>query len=210
MSESLRRELMIFGVDVIIVAPGNVATPIWDKAEAVDDTPFDNTPYAPALARSRAMRSKAAGRACRRRGSAKRSRPRSPPPAKDTLYRCARSDPEPDGRDLAEAHRGQHDRASAGAEVVGAPRDVLFIPRRRRIRKRGDDATVPAGSQLTDARPRFRLGVVLPKPPFPPLIVPMLLSVVIAPAFPTPAPPGALEPPIPPLIVPLLLSVVIV
>ncbi len=36
MSEALRRELMIFGVDVIVVAPGNVATPIWDKAEAVD------------------------------------------------------------------------------------------------------------------------------------------------------------------------------
>jgi NAD(P)-dependent dehydrogenase (short-subunit alcohol dehydrogenase family) len=51
MSEALRRELMIFGVDVIIVAPGNVATPIWDKAEAVDNTAFDNTPFAPALAR---------------------------------------------------------------------------------------------------------------------------------------------------------------
>jgi NAD(P)-dependent dehydrogenase (short-subunit alcohol dehydrogenase family) len=53
MSESLRRELMVVGVDVIIVGPGNVATPIWDKAEAVDITPFDNTPYAPALARFR-------------------------------------------------------------------------------------------------------------------------------------------------------------
>jgi NAD(P)-dependent dehydrogenase (short-subunit alcohol dehydrogenase family) len=53
MSEALRRELMIFGVDVIIVAPGNVATPIWDKAEAVDNTPFDHTPFAPALARFR-------------------------------------------------------------------------------------------------------------------------------------------------------------
>ncbi len=51
MSEALRRELMIFGVDVIIVAPGNVATPIWDKADALDTTPFDNTPFAPALAR---------------------------------------------------------------------------------------------------------------------------------------------------------------
>ncbi len=51
MSESLRRELMIFGVDVIVVAPGSVATPIWDKAEAVDNTAFDNTPFAPALAR---------------------------------------------------------------------------------------------------------------------------------------------------------------
>lgn len=33
-SESLRRELRLVGVDVIIVAPGSVATPIWDKAES--------------------------------------------------------------------------------------------------------------------------------------------------------------------------------
>ena len=53
MSEALRRELMVFGVDVIVVAPGNVATPIWDKAGAVDNTSFDNTPFAQALARFR-------------------------------------------------------------------------------------------------------------------------------------------------------------
>ena len=33
-SESLRRELRLVGIDVVIVAPGSVATPIWDKAEA--------------------------------------------------------------------------------------------------------------------------------------------------------------------------------
>ncbi|HEX2593146.1 MAG TPA: SDR family NAD(P)-dependent oxidoreductase [Rhizomicrobium sp.] len=49
MSESLRRELMLFGIDVIIVAPGAVATPIWDKADAVDVSQFANTPYATAL-----------------------------------------------------------------------------------------------------------------------------------------------------------------
>jgi NAD(P)-dependent dehydrogenase (short-subunit alcohol dehydrogenase family) len=49
MSESLRRELMIYGIDVIIVAPGTVATPIWGKADAVDITPFAKTPYAPAF-----------------------------------------------------------------------------------------------------------------------------------------------------------------
>ncbi len=51
LSEALRRELMMFGVDVIVVAPGNVATPIWDKSVAADDGQFANSPYAPALAR---------------------------------------------------------------------------------------------------------------------------------------------------------------
>ena len=50
MAEALRRELMIFGIDVIIVAPGAVATPIWDKAEAVDVQQYDNTPYTKPLA----------------------------------------------------------------------------------------------------------------------------------------------------------------
>jgi NAD(P)-dependent dehydrogenase (short-subunit alcohol dehydrogenase family) len=46
LSESLRRELMLFGIDVVVVAPGAVATPIWDKAEEFDTTPFETTPYA--------------------------------------------------------------------------------------------------------------------------------------------------------------------
>jgi short-subunit dehydrogenase len=49
-SESLRRELMIFGIDVIVVAPGAVATPIWEKADQIDTTRYDNTPYAAAMA----------------------------------------------------------------------------------------------------------------------------------------------------------------
>jgi NAD(P)-dependent dehydrogenase (short-subunit alcohol dehydrogenase family) len=53
LSESLRRELMLFGIEVIIVAPGTVATPIWDKAESLDVTPFADTPYARALERLR-------------------------------------------------------------------------------------------------------------------------------------------------------------
>src|SRR5215472_9550129 len=48
-SESLRRELMLLGIDVIVVAPGAVATPIWDKAEQVDVSRYANTPYANAL-----------------------------------------------------------------------------------------------------------------------------------------------------------------
>jgi NAD(P)-dependent dehydrogenase (short-subunit alcohol dehydrogenase family) len=44
-SESLRRELMLYGIDVIIVGPGSVATPIWDKAEQVDITLYAGTDY---------------------------------------------------------------------------------------------------------------------------------------------------------------------
>ncbi len=47
-SESLRRELMLYGIDVIIVGPGSVATPIWDKAEKVDLSMYENTEYAEA------------------------------------------------------------------------------------------------------------------------------------------------------------------
>ena len=53
LSESLRRELLPFGVDVVVVAPGAVATPIWDKADETDTTRYANTVYAPALERLR-------------------------------------------------------------------------------------------------------------------------------------------------------------
>jgi NAD(P)-dependent dehydrogenase (short-subunit alcohol dehydrogenase family) len=53
LSEALRRELMIFGVDVIVVAPGNVATPIWDKSAVGGAGQFADSPYAPALARAK-------------------------------------------------------------------------------------------------------------------------------------------------------------
>ncbi|NIJ40811.1 hypothetical protein FHS78_001087 [Parvibaculum indicum] len=45
MSEALRRELMLFGIDVIVVAPGAVRTNIWDKAEEIDVAPYANSPY---------------------------------------------------------------------------------------------------------------------------------------------------------------------
>ena len=35
LSDSWRRELMLYGVDVIVIQPGSIQTPIWDKASAV-------------------------------------------------------------------------------------------------------------------------------------------------------------------------------
>ncbi len=51
LSESLRRELLLFGIDVIIIGPGAVVTNIWDKAEAADTRYLAGTPYAASAAR---------------------------------------------------------------------------------------------------------------------------------------------------------------
>jgi NAD(P)-dependent dehydrogenase (short-subunit alcohol dehydrogenase family) len=53
LSESLRREMMLFGIDVIIVAPGAVKTPIWSKAEEVDISAYRNSPFFPSLEKIR-------------------------------------------------------------------------------------------------------------------------------------------------------------
>jgi len=50
-SQSLRRELMLYGIDVIVIGPGAIATPIWDKAEQNDLQRYANTDYGPTVAR---------------------------------------------------------------------------------------------------------------------------------------------------------------
>lgn len=49
LAESLRRELLLFGIDVVIIGPGFVATEIWDKTEQLDLSAYSGTPYAASL-----------------------------------------------------------------------------------------------------------------------------------------------------------------
>ncbi|MBT8492800.1 MAG: SDR family oxidoreductase [Deltaproteobacteria bacterium] len=45
MSDALRRELMLFDIDVIVIGPGTVASAIWDKPSANDVDGVVGTPY---------------------------------------------------------------------------------------------------------------------------------------------------------------------
>ena len=45
LSDSWRRELLPFGVDVVVVEPGSVRTPIWDKVAALDIAAVRGTAY---------------------------------------------------------------------------------------------------------------------------------------------------------------------
>lgn len=47
LSDALRRELLIYGIDVIIIEPGAIATPIWEKVEGKGLTAYDATIYGP-------------------------------------------------------------------------------------------------------------------------------------------------------------------
>ncbi|MGP9812061.1 SDR family oxidoreductase [Rhodopseudomonas sp. NSM] len=55
LSDGLRREMMLFGIDVVIIAPGAVKTPIWAKAGQEDISRFAASPFYPALQKIRAM-----------------------------------------------------------------------------------------------------------------------------------------------------------
>lgn len=61
-SEGLRRELLPFGVDVIVIGPGAVKTAIWDKGLSFDRARYSNSVYGPILERfSGAVAQNAAG-----------------------------------------------------------------------------------------------------------------------------------------------------
>ncbi len=51
LSHSLRRELQMYGINVIIIGPGPIKTPIWDKAQQEDASRFADTDYAKVMER---------------------------------------------------------------------------------------------------------------------------------------------------------------
>ena len=55
MSHSLRRELQLYGIDVILVGPGPVKTAIWDKPSATELGIFAGSDYAPAITTSKSF-----------------------------------------------------------------------------------------------------------------------------------------------------------
>ena len=44
-NDSLRRELLLHDIDVVLIQPGPIKTPIWDKVPKIEDNPFLNTEY---------------------------------------------------------------------------------------------------------------------------------------------------------------------
>lgn len=55
LSESLRREMMLFGVDVIVIGPGPIKTPIWDKGASPDWSKLEGSPYLAPIKNARAF-----------------------------------------------------------------------------------------------------------------------------------------------------------
>ncbi|HAQ35609.1 MAG: oxidoreductase [Maricaulis sp.] len=51
MTKSLRKELGLYGINCVLIGPGAVATPIWDKAEEIDVEQYRDTDYVPAMNR---------------------------------------------------------------------------------------------------------------------------------------------------------------
>ena len=58
-SEGIRRELLMYGIDVVVIAPGPVKTPIWGKINKKEEIKrYDNSDYRESLSRAMKMTEK--------------------------------------------------------------------------------------------------------------------------------------------------------
>jgi NAD(P)-dependent dehydrogenase (short-subunit alcohol dehydrogenase family) len=63
LSDSLRREMQFFGIDVILIEPGPVKTEIWNKIGSDDVAKYAQTPFAQNLSKMLDYMNKISGRA---------------------------------------------------------------------------------------------------------------------------------------------------
>ena len=58
-SEGIRRELLMYGIDVVVIAPGPVKTPIWNKINQKDEVKrYDNSDFRESVSRAMKMTEK--------------------------------------------------------------------------------------------------------------------------------------------------------
>ena len=58
-SEGIRRELLMYGIDVVVIAPGPVKTPIWSKINQKDEIKrYDNSDFRESVSRAMKMTEK--------------------------------------------------------------------------------------------------------------------------------------------------------
>ena len=58
-SEGIRRELLMYGIDVVVIAPGPVKTPIWGKINKKEEIKrYDNSDYRESLSKAMKMTEK--------------------------------------------------------------------------------------------------------------------------------------------------------
>ena len=132
LSESLRRELMLFGIDVIVVAPGAVKTPIWARpSRSTFPLPelavFPGAPESPRR-HAEPWLDRIAGRDHRREGISGADAAES----QSALYAGARPDAAIDGEAVAQADLRPRHRQAPRPDAAG------MSTRAENGRRRGD------------------------------------------------------------------------
>ena len=73
-SEGIRRELLMYGIDVVVIAPGPVKTPIWKKINKKDEVKrYDNSDFRESVSRAMRMTEKMEQAGCEPRVIAERA-----------------------------------------------------------------------------------------------------------------------------------------